>query len=149
MLQKVLVTTIAIMLPYNSFAAEKTCSLKVSVQNFKNDKGFLKCALFKGPEGFPMSYDKGGVIQIQSKIQGNKSLCIFENVAANKKIGIGLFHDENENNKMDTNFVGIPTEGYGASNNVLPKLSAPKWDDSQFSVSCSQNVEEITIKLKY
>ncbi len=36
---------------------------------------------------------------------------------------INVFHDENSNKKMETNFIGIPVEGYGFSNN--PRLFGP------------------------
>ncbi len=41
------------------------------------------------------------------------------------KYAVKLFHDENGNGKMDTNFLSIPTEGYGFSNNALGILSMP------------------------
>jgi uncharacterized protein (DUF2141 family) len=43
-----------------------------------------------------------------------------------------VFHDENNNNKMDKNFLGIPKEGYGASKNKLPFASAPTFNDNMF-----------------
>jgi uncharacterized protein (DUF2141 family) len=41
-------------------------------------------------------------------------------------------HDENRNNEMDTNFLGIPIEGFGASNDARGFLSPPKYDDAKF-----------------
>ena len=35
---------------------------------------------------------------------------------------------------MDKNFVGMPTEGYMASNSVRPKLSAPGFKEAAFVV---------------
>jgi len=37
---------------------------------------------------------------------------------------VSVFHDENENQKLDKDFVGIPKEGYGASNNPKKRWSA-------------------------
>jgi len=34
------------------------------------------------------------------------------------KYAVSVFHDENSNGKLDTNFLGIPREGVGASNNA-------------------------------
>lgn len=42
------------------------------------------------------------------------------------------FHDENGNGRFDTNFLGIPEEGYFFSNNVRPFLSAPSFDAASF-----------------
>jgi uncharacterized protein (DUF2141 family) len=35
------------------------------------------------------------------------------------------FHDENKNNKLDTNVVGIPKEGYGFSNDAIGRFGPP------------------------
>jgi uncharacterized protein (DUF2141 family) len=44
------------------------------------------------------------------------------------------FHDENSNGQFDTNFLGIPGEGYFFSNDVRPFLSAPGFDAVKFAV---------------
>jgi uncharacterized protein (DUF2141 family) len=48
---------------------------------------------------------------------------------------ISLYHDENSDNKCNRNFLGIPKEGYGFSNNVKPKFSAPSFEDCKFSLT--------------
>ena len=42
--------------------------------------------------------------------------------------------DTNANNKMDKNFIGIPKEQYGFSNNAMGRMSAPSFDQAKFSV---------------
>ena len=49
------------------------------------------------------------------------------------KYAISLFQDENNNHKLDKNFLGIPKEGYGFSNN--PKtLLEPTFSDAEFEI---------------
>jgi len=36
-------------------------------------------------------------------------------------------HDENSNGKMDTNFIGMPREGVGASNNAKGHMGPLKF----------------------
>jgi uncharacterized protein (DUF2141 family) len=50
------------------------------------------------------------------------------------RYAIGLFHDENGNGELDKNFIGIPREGYGLSNNVRPRFSTPSFEDVAFDV---------------
>ncbi len=38
---------------------------------------------------------------------------------------VKVFHDENNNQKLDTNLVGFPKEKWGVSNNVKAKLGPP------------------------
>jgi uncharacterized protein (DUF2141 family) len=57
-----------------------------------------------------------------------------------------VFHDENSNGKLDKNILGIPKEGYGASNNLARKMRPPTFDEARFSISSDQSVE---VKLFY
>ncbi len=56
---------------------------------------------------------------------------------------IALFIDANENFKIDKNFLGIPKEQYGFSNNAMGKLSGPSFEQAEFQVkgSAVQNIK--------
>jgi uncharacterized protein (DUF2141 family) len=58
-----------------------------------------------------------------------------------------VFHDENMNGKMDFNEMGIPVEGYGASNNPEKRMGPPDPDEAKFTVN--QPKAAIEIKLIY
>ena len=45
---------------------------------------------------------------------------------------ISCFHDVNGNGKLDKNFLGIPVEPYGFSNNARPTFRAPNWEEARF-----------------
>ena len=48
---------------------------------------------------------------------------------------VNAFHDENNNGKFATNFIGLPLEGYGFSNDVRPNLlSAPSFNKAAFEL---------------
>lgn len=59
---------------------------------------------------------------------------------------IASFHDINSNGECDSNFFGFPTEAFGFSNNIRPKLSAPKWAQTKFTFADSTQELEITLK---
>ena len=44
------------------------------------------------------------------------------------------FHDKNNNNKIDTNFIGIPKEGFGFANNAMNKFGPPDFKKTIFEV---------------
>ncbi len=48
--------------------------------------------------------------------------------------GLSVIHDENDNGKFDTNFLGMPKEGWGFSNNPDVKRKA-KFEEAGFSVA--------------
>ena len=57
---------------------------------------------------------------------------------------VQTFHDENGNRKVDRNFLGLPKEGVGFSNDAPIRMSPPKWADAAFAF----NGAEQTIQLK-
>ncbi len=60
--------------------------------------------------------------------------------------GIAVFHDVNGNGKNDANFIGMPKEPYGFSNNARGMLGPAKWKDSAFTVNSSKQTLEIRVK---
>ena len=58
---------------------------------------------------------------------------------------VSVFHDENGNGKLDTGFMGIPSEGFGASNDAPEKFGPPKYADARFAVTGDQT---LTVHMK-
>lgn len=58
---------------------------------------------------------------------------------------IRVFHDENSNGELDSNFLGIPTEDYGFSNNVSAWFGAPSWERAKFLFNQKQMPIEISV----
>jgi hypothetical protein len=48
----------------------------------------------------------------------------------------------------DKNFVGLPQEGYGASNDVRPAFAAPGFEESSFAVKAG-TVTRMSIRMGY
>lgn len=59
-----------------------------------------------------------------------------------------IFHDENNNQQIDQNFLSIPTEGFAFSNNAMGTFGPPNWTQSKFSVPASSTVNQ-TITLNF
>jgi uncharacterized protein (DUF2141 family) len=47
---------------------------------------------------------------------------------------IGYYIDANENQKLDTNFVGVPKEEYGFSNNARGAFGPPSFESASFTL---------------
>ena len=126
------------------FTTNQTATLKVEISNIQNTKGTIKVALYNSPNGFPR--DEEAVIeeQIISNISKKSHVVYFRNLSYGN-YAISLLHDENNNNDMDYNLIGIPTEGYGFSNNVKPKLSATSFKDTKVKVNRSYTSIKIDI----
>ncbi len=117
----------------------------VQVINFQNNKGSCLVCLFDNAKGFS---GKGEPVKKMVVNPGNgTATAVFDNVAEGT-YAVSVIHDVNNNNKFDTNFLGIPTEGYGASQNKLPYAAAPKFDANKFTITPNSTTTS-TIKLRY
>jgi uncharacterized protein (DUF2141 family) len=130
-----------------SFSQTPTPSelIHVEVSGMRNDKGQIVCALFSSAADFPKNGDKA-VAQSKGLISHGNSACEFPDVPPGR-YAVSVFHDENSNGKMDTNFMGIPREGVGASNNARGHLGPPKFDDAAFRYSGGKL--DLTITIAY
>ena len=119
--------------------------MTVTILNFKNDQGQVSVALYNKEEPFPKSPDKAVKI-ITALIRDKKSVVVFESLPPGE-YAISVFHDENKNGKMDSNFFGIPKEGVGASNDARGHFGPPRYKDAKFNFA--GNAQSITINMVY
>ena len=47
---------------------------------------------------------------------------------------VAVYQDKNQNQRLDTNFLGIPQEPYAFSNNARPKFRAPNFDEAKIGL---------------
>lgn len=59
---------------------------------------------------------------------------------------VRVMHDENDNDKLDSNLIGIPKEPWGFSNNAVGSFGPPDWKDAKFTLDGSHS---ITIDLNH
>ena len=119
--------------------------LVVEIGGFKNNIGLARIVLFNQKKGFPSQYTYGFLSNTQS-IDTFSITVTFDSLAFGD-YALSVLHDENENGKMDLNFLGIPKEGYGVSNNVHPIMRSPRYEEALFSLKESQ--KKIKIILNY
>jgi uncharacterized protein (DUF2141 family) len=122
-----------------------TGNLTVVVKNIRNNKGQIGLSLFHSADGFPNHPEKSILsIFITAKIESAEYT--FKNIKTDT-YAVAVFHDENSDGKINSNFLGIPKEGVGVSNNAKGHFGPPKFDDAKFSFNSS--VQAITISLAY
>lgn len=61
--------------------------------------------------------------------------------------GVAVIHDENKDEKLDFTEFGMPTEGYGHSNNPSKRQGAPDFNETKFIFAAPTTA--ITINLIY
>lgn len=58
---------------------------------------------------------------------------------------ITIYHDRNSNDKLDTNFLGLPKERYGFSNNPSTRFGPPSFKKCLFKLDSNM---EIALRLR-
>jgi uncharacterized protein (DUF2141 family) len=106
--------------------------ITVEVNALRSAKGVVRCSLFASADGFPKDTARALALTVAPSIANGRALCIFDNVKPGT-YAVGFIHDENNNGKLDTNFLGMPTEGYGASNDARGTMGPPKFDAAAFN----------------
>lgn len=121
---------------------EGTGDVLVIIEGLKNDNGTVQIGLFNSEQSWKGKTEKfkGAVISIKDKKAEWKLVAIPYGEYA-----IRLFHDENNDNKLNTNFLGMPKESYGFSNNAKAKFGIPGFDKVKFRIDSENQV--IYIKL--
>lgn len=112
--------------------------------NLKNKKGKILIAVYNKPGDFAKK-NKSYTAKSITVNGENTAAVVFENLPAGV-YAIAAFLDENENGKLDTNFLGIPNEQYGFSNNARPLMRAATFNEAAFTVTQQDNNLEIKLK---
>jgi uncharacterized protein (DUF2141 family) len=106
----------------------ETGTLLILVKGFKSTEGQLMVALFNKADEFPNKDPYKGSI---TEISANEELIKFENLPYGD-YAVAAIHDMNNDGKLDKNALGIPTEGYGFSNNAIDKYGPPTFLQASF-----------------
>jgi uncharacterized protein (DUF2141 family) len=134
-------------LPAAVFAQSSSCpGIHIKILNIRNSTGTIGCALFESPDGFPVEYLRYAININVIKIRDTQASCDFEDIQPGT-YALAIVHDENMNGKLDTQWLGIPTEGYGFSNDVKAILGPPSFSAASFLYD-GQEIR-LTISLHY
>ena len=119
--------------------------LTAKVVGLRSSAGHVGCALYSGPKGYPT--DPAAALQTQwCAIDAGVARCAFSPIPQGT-YALACFHDENDNKKLDKNFVGIPTEGVAASNDAKGTFGPPSFDDAKFAFAGA--AAELKLTMKY
>jgi len=111
------------------FYSPQTGNIEVTIEGITKENGKMIIALFDNRQDFnitPIKY-------FNEPVNGKNSITVtFPDVPYNS-YAISVYQDLNDNGKLEKNFLGIPTEPYGFSNN--PKIiTGPSYEKSIFSL---------------
>ena len=108
-------------------------TLEIKINNLEPNKGPIYIRILDENEN---------PVIVGSTVINYYSEISFDSISPGK-YAIQFFHDENENQKMDFNLIGIPKEKFGSSNNVKPVLGPPKFE--KMLINLNENKKIIII----
>ena len=118
-------------------AYSQTGNLKVTITNIKTVSGTINIGLYNNADDFPIEEKEYKLIILDVKTV--EIIFTFKDLPQGE-YAIALYQDENRDDECNRNFLGIPKEGYGFSNNVKPVFSAPSFDDAKFKLEESKSI---------
>jgi uncharacterized protein (DUF2141 family) len=120
-------------------------TLVVQVEGLKDDQGKVHAALYASEDGFPTKPEKA-LRHVDAPISGGRARAVFEGIPPGG-YAVAVYHDENGNGRLDTGFLGIPTEGLGSSNDAKGFMGPPSFEKARVEVAPGEN--RITVQVSY
>jgi uncharacterized protein (DUF2141 family) len=129
-----------------SFIKPAGGTLTITITDCRTDKGHILVSLFKTADGFPDNPAKSFQHR-QVQISNKNAVAEFAPLP-DGDYAISVLHDENDDQKMNKTWLGLPKEGYGFSNNVMGALGPPSFSKASFTITVKTN-KTIAIRLRY
>jgi uncharacterized protein (DUF2141 family) len=125
-----------------AFPTYAQVELTVTVTGIKENRGSIRVGLFKSENDFLKKAVYGEIV----KATGQEVVVVFKNLPEGE-YGVSVIHDENDNGELDSNFMGIPKEGFAFGNDAMGTFGPPSYNDAKIKVD-SKNLTQ-RIKMRY
>lgn len=121
-----------------TYASDKQIAFHIEgIQLGQEDQtnGKLYIQLFRGEENY-----KAGKPAAATVVSPTKSSAVvnFQNLEEGD-YALRFYHDQNDNGELETNLFGMPTEGYGFSNNARPNYGPVSYESAKFTLAISDS----------
>jgi uncharacterized protein (DUF2141 family) len=131
-----------------------SAELRLTIDGVRSDSGEILVGLYDNADGFRNAIanaatrglmpDSGRLIGTAIRANLGAVSTVFTQLAPGRYAAI-VIHDENDNGLLDENGFGIPTEGYGFSNDARGFLRAASFDAAAIAVGDADLSTSITL----
>ncbi|UZQ54974.1 DUF2141 domain-containing protein [Trichothermofontia sichuanensis B231] len=131
-----------------AMAQNFTGSLQVEIVGLRDRTGDVCINLFDRADGFPHDREKARVRQCLPLAEQSEDAPIVVTFA-DLPVGsyaVSLFHDRNQDGVLNRGELGIPSEGFGFSNNAPVRTGPPKFGNAMVIVA---GATPITVQVRY
>ena len=139
-----MIRTIAIAVAAYLPLAANAADLTIKLSGAHSAEGAVSAAIYASKETF--SKEGQQVAAFRQKATTGPVSVTFRDLPPGN-YAVTAFHDENNNGKLDRDATGIPSEGYGVSNDARELLSPPYWDKASFELGSESKT--VAVKIEY
>jgi len=137
MMKKIVFIMVFVLVSAVVFAQQNT--LTVNITGINSIKGNVYVYLYTSEEGFPIKISKANSFK-KAKVISNSVTVYLKNLKPGT-YAVSVYQDIDTNGKINQNFLGIPKEPVGVSNNVKGFMGPPKYEDAKFYLDTSKSIE--------
>jgi len=121
----------------SQYAFSQKAQLEIEILGINEVRGKIQIAVYNDSEVFPK---KGKAYRVEYfDVTSSKMNAVIDNLPHNE-YAIALFHDINGDQECNLNFIGIPKEPYGFSNNIKPVLKAPSFELTSIILNADKKI---------
>lgn len=120
-----------------------TVTVTITVTGVRSGLGQVTALLFAGDGGFPAK-EARALMRVRTPASLGTVTLTLSGVAPGD-YAVTVYHDENDNGKLDTNWIGIPKEPVAVSNNAKGRMGPPKYKDAMFRVGSERKTLQISL----
>ncbi len=110
--------------------------LSIKVEDVRSTDGTINIALYQQQHDF-MSDDD---LYTALKVKAVRPITTATIELPPGEYAVAIYQDEDENDEMEKNFLGIPKEPVGLSNDAIKGMSRPRFEDAAFELSTAKTV---------
>lgn len=124
----------------SSAAASHAADLSIEVDGARGDGGSVKIALFDRADRFL----KRPLHSATAPVREGGATFALKDLAAGD-YAIAVYHDANDNGKLDQNMMGIPVEAAGFSNDAQGNMGPPAFEAARFALPAAGAAIRVTL----
>lgn len=119
--------------------AQSTSKIQLIVEGMRNNKGHILVQI--------VDKDLASIKELKQLAADEVVIISIPNVKPGR-YGIRVCHDEDDNDEMTSNWIGLPKEGFGYSWDKKVKMKEPDFEEYAFTLE-EKNEAKVKIKLQY
>ena len=125
-------------------AAGHAADLEVELRGIHSADGRALVAVHRQTSSAAFPSDAGVVANAAAPAAADPVVVVFRDLPAGE-YAVAAFHDANGDGELNANLVGMPTEGYGFSNDARGFMGPPSFDAAAFSLDADADTSRVVV----